>query len=241
MLPKLTNGVVYLPTPGGDQQQLNSWSKISEMVSGVFTLNDYDYQGPGKNLLATAQGDYKFEHGKMEIYRFIGDYDKKDEGQKLANVALDVDRTHNQRYSAFGYAPSLTPGYRINRTTPAGKTDDGENGEYVVLRCSHSYGYQTYASGSSGGGGGAYVGNYEFANSKLQYRMPQRTRKPFIPGTQSALVVGKQGEEIDVDELRPNLRSFLLGPQEEGVAPDSGGAILGGQQSRRAFPAAHRR
>ena len=73
------------------------------MVSGVFTLNDYDYEGPGKNLLATAQGDYKFEHGKMEIYRYIGDYDKHDEGQTLANVARDVERTRNlQRRGGIG-------------------------------------------------------------------------------------------------------------------------------------------
>jgi type VI secretion system secreted protein VgrG len=140
----------------------------------------------------------------MEVYRFIGDYDKQNQGQKLADVARDVERTRNQRYAAFGLAPSLTPGYAIKRTTPtddgAGGTqqNDGDDGDYVLLRCSHSYGEQTYGSGS--GGGAVYVGHYELAKSDLQFRMPQRTRKPFIPGTQSALVVGKQGEEIDVDE-----------------------------------------
>ena len=40
---------------------------------------------------------------------------------------------------------------------------------------------------------------------------------------------------------RPNLRSVLLGSQEEGVAPNSGRAILGRIPSRDAIPAAHRR
>jgi type VI secretion system secreted protein VgrG len=36
--------------------------------------------------------------------------------------------------------------------------------------------------------------------SSRQFRAPLVTHKPTIPGPQSALVVGKQGEEIDVDE-----------------------------------------
>ena len=36
--------------------------------------------------------------------------------------------------------------------------------------------------------------------SDIPFRMPARTRKPVIVGTQSALVVGQQGEEIDVDK-----------------------------------------
>ena len=228
---KLQNptSIQYLPTIDGQsmQQRFHSWSKTTEMVTGVFTLNDYDYESPGKNLIAKADYNYQFQHGNMELYKYIGDYDQRNEGVKLADVLRDVERTRNERCSAFGYAPSLTPGYAITRSAA---TDDGENGDYVLLRCSHSYGYQTYVSSSSGGGGGAtYVGSYELAKSDVPYKIPQRTRKPFIPGTQSALVVGKEGEEIDVDEQGRILRAVLLGSQEEGVAPRSRRAILGRQ------------
>jgi len=211
----LADSTTYTPLPGlsqvafaptsmrsrRDLQQFNTWTKNDAMVTGVFTLNDYNYESPGANLLATSQHSYKFEHGSMEIYRYIGDYDKQNEGQKLADVARDVERTRNQRYTAAGYAPTLTPGYATKRASlGASQGADSDDGDYLLLRCSHAYGYQTYESATGGGAGAVYVGTYELAKSDLPYRMPQHTPKPSIYGTQSALVVGKEGEEIDVDD-----------------------------------------
>jgi type VI secretion system secreted protein VgrG len=198
-LPNPTD-VIFLPptvTARRDTQQFNDWTKSRAMVSGVFALNDYDYENPGSSLLASAQYGYQFAHPDMEIYDYPGGYDKQDEGVKLAVVSRDVERTHNQRWSATGYAPSLTPGFTIKRTS----TDrDSEDGDYLVLRCSHAYGHQSYQSDASGDSGASYSGTFELAKSDIPYRMPQHTRKPVVVGAQSALVVGKQGEEIDVDE-----------------------------------------
>jgi type VI secretion system secreted protein VgrG len=198
-LPKLTE-VVYLPSTVGaryDSQQFDDWKKSHAMVTGVFTLNDYDYEKPGADLLASERYKYKFEHGEVEIFRYIGDYSDHGEGKKLAQVPVDSERTRNLHCDAAGSAPSITPGYVIKRTSTDEK--DTENGEYLILRCTHAFGRQAYESGYSGGGE-IYYGAYELAKSDIPYRMPQRTAKPKIIGTQSALVVGKQGEEIDVDE-----------------------------------------
>ena len=46
----------------------SSLVRRTEMVTGVFTLNDYDYESPGKNLIAKADYNYQFEHG---IWSFI--------------------------------------------------------------------------------------------------------------------------------------------------------------------------
>lgn len=199
-LPNLSK-VVYLPSSAAerrDTQQFNDWTKIRAMVSGVFALNDYNYESPGAQLLASAQYQYQFKHGDMEIYNYPGDYDKQDEGQKLAEVSRDAERTRNQRWSAAGYAPSLTAGYAIDRSSA--DDSDPEDGNYLLLRCTHAYGVQSYQSDSSGRAGATYSGAYELAKSDIPFRMPLHTRKPVIAGTQSALVVGKQGEEIDVDK-----------------------------------------
>jgi type VI secretion system secreted protein VgrG len=198
-LPNPTQAVFLPPTVTArrDAQQFNDWTKSRAMVSGVFALNDYDYENPGTSLLASAQYGYQFKHGDMEIYNYPGGYDKQDEGLKLAVVSRDVERTHNQRWSASGYAPSMTPGFTITRTSTDG---DPEDGDYLMLRCSHAYGHQSYESDRSAGAPPTYVGSYELAKSDIPYRMPAHTQKPVIVGSQSALVVGKAGEEIDVDE-----------------------------------------
>jgi type VI secretion system secreted protein VgrG len=192
--------VVYVPSTvsaRSDVQQFNDWTKGETMVSGVFALNDYDYEKPGATLLASAQYGYQFQHGDMEIYNYPGGYNDQDEGVKLAEVCRDAMLSRNQRCTGAGYAPTLTPGFTIKRTSTDG---DPEDGEYLLLRCVHSYGYQSYESESSAAGGSVYYGTYELAKSDITYRMPLQTRKPVVVGSQSALVVGKQGEEIDVDD-----------------------------------------
>ena len=179
-------------------QQFNDWSKSRAVVSGVFTDLDYDYEHPGADLNATSKFGYKFAHGDLEMFNYPGGYDKKKDGEKLTEVTVEAERTRNQRWAASGYAPSLTPGFTITRTSvdPA----DPENGDYLLLRCSHAYGYQTYESDTSSSGGATYVGTYELATSDIPFRMPAHTRKPVIVGAQSALVVGDKNEEIDVDK-----------------------------------------
>ncbi len=199
--------VVYSPPASKerhDMQRLRSWTRGQAMVTGVFTLNDYYYEKPSADLLATASHPYPFAHGDMEIYNYPGDYDEKGRGRTLATVLRDAERTRNDSYAGAGYAPTLTPGYTVTRASQDGNGSGADDGSYLILRCSHYFGAQTYeTTGTSQGADGgtlAYFGDYELARDEVPYRMPARARRPVIAGTQSALVVGKQGEEIDVDE-----------------------------------------
>jgi type VI secretion system secreted protein VgrG len=57
---------------------------------------------------------------------------------------------------------------------------------------------QSYRSGAEADP--LYVGHYEFLQSDINFRAPLATPRPIIYGPQTAKVVGKDGEEIDVDE-----------------------------------------
>ena len=194
----------YLPASIGKvrtQQQLDTWSIYRSFQTGRYVLNDYDYEKPGANLLADAEHSGGYAHGTMEIYDFPCDYNDQGEGKTLAKVRLDADQAKDDRRSGVGYAPSLCPGYTIKRTSEA--KNDSDDMEYLVLRCAHSYAYQTYESAGVSGyttsDTASYTGSYEMASKDHRFRSPLLTRKPLISGTQSALVIGKQGEEIDVD------------------------------------------
>ncbi len=207
--------VAYVPDAVGARsefQQFHGWSKSRAIASGVYTLKDYDYRKPGDELKADAQVGHGYEHGDMEIFDFPGGYVERNRGAELAAVRLDGDIGRDRRRLATGDAPSLTPGYTIDRVSNWFERDDHDEGNYLIVRCSHSFGGQAYASGPDGGAGVFYSGAYELAKSfmagapgettfSVPFRMPQTTRKPLIAGTQSALViVADDGEEIDVDK-----------------------------------------
>ncbi len=237
-LPK-PDEVVYLPTTVSarrDAQQFNDWKKSHTVVTGVYTLNDYDYNKPPANLLATKQHEYKFEHGDMEIYDYPGDYDKQDEGANLAQVRVDTQRTPNLYCDASGSAPSLTAGYVIKRRTPSeGDTDDGD---YLIVRCSHAFGYQSY----------------EFERRRrrrelLRLVSPREERYSLSHAPADAQAghsrdaIGSGYRQIRRGNRRrrgrAHPRAVLLGPQEEAVAQGPHRAGLGGKGSRRVLPSAH--
>ena len=208
-LPAPTSVIYLPPTAGGrrDIQQFNDWTTKQEMVSGIFLLDDYDYNKPSADLFAQRESVAQYEHGDMSVFDYTGGYDEKSEGEELAQVRLDAEQNRQQRWFAGGYAPSLAPGYTIQRTSTDG---DSQDQTYLILRCSHWYGDQSYAA--SGGVGASYSGTYELSQSWISYRMPLRTRRPVIIGSQPAIVVGKEGEEIDVDEQGRVLVEFYWDP-----------------------------
>jgi len=202
--------VPYLPATSErgrrDKQQFDNWSTSRGFQSGVFALNDYDYNKPPTNLLADASQPGGYAHGSMEMYDYPGRYVDQGEGKTLAQVLVQAEQAKDQRRSAHGSAPSLFPGATM---TFEGHNESSENKEYLVLHCGHSYVGQSYRSG--GGQGDAYNGSYVLADSDRQFRSPRTTRKPLIQGPQSAKVVadkGNESAEIDVDKLGRVLVQF---------------------------------
>ena len=68
-----------------------------------------------------------------------------------------------------------------------------------ITSIAHSIRSDDYFSGS-GGGGEPYQCQLTAMDSKIPYRPPRVTPKPAVQGPQTAIVVGKSGEEIWTDE-----------------------------------------
>ncbi len=190
-----------------DFQYVEEWSRGRRAQSGKFTLNDYDYNTPPKDLLAKSEHPGGYERDSMEIYDYPGGYYDKGEGEKLSKVKVEAVQSLDNRRTSAGASPSLYPGALV---TLERISVSAENQQYLVTHCTHFLEGQAYRSGGGFSGRG-YHGNYEMTPSDQQFRAPLMTHKPEIPGVQSALVIRDKknaGEEIDVDELGRILVSF---------------------------------
>ncbi len=210
-LPPPPNDFPFVPATTDKQlneQRFDTWMKSRVMASGKYALNDYDYIKPNADLLAKWETPpYKYQHGQMEKFDYPGRYNDRSVGEKHAHFRWDGDRARDERRRAQGYAPSLTPGYTVSRSSKVledgNKITDGEDGKYLVLSCFHAYGPQDYETLAQDDTSAQYIGAYEFAKADAPYRMPLATPRPVIFGTQSAKVIAKKGEEkeeISVDE-----------------------------------------
>ncbi len=180
-----------------DTQLFNDWSRQQAVIAGIFELNDYDYNKPNAEL--STHEAYFTPPARSLVYDYPGGYDDKTLGDRLTKVRQEAERVFEDHCAAGGYAPSLTPGYSIQRKSQNG---DSQDNDYLILRCNHWYGDQSYASagGSGSPGGESYSGSYELSRVAIPYRMPLRTRRPVIIGSQPAKVISKENQEIDVDK-----------------------------------------
>ena len=145
----------YNPTADGGrrkQQYLDTWSLGRQAQSGVFVLEDYGYKKPAANLLAQAQRPGGYQRDSMEMfdyhYGYVDTEGKdlvdKDVGDKFTKYRLEAVQSLDQRRSSTGGAPSLFPGALITLERHPAK---GEEREYLITRCAHHFGVQTYRSG----------------------------------------------------------------------------------------------
>ena len=76
---------------------------------------------------------------------------------------------------------------------------EDQNREYLVVQASYTLSSDTYRS-EGGGSGPLFTCGFEAIESSKPYRSPPITPKPLIRGPQTAIVVGKSGDEIFTDK-----------------------------------------
>lgn len=179
------------------REHLADWVSDRRFRTGKVELKDYDYLKPSAKLLSDANGTARYSHGTMEFYDYPGKYTEQNDGDKFAKIQLEAEQCLDHRRFGTGDAASLFPGglTRLER-----QPKPSENVEYLVVRASHEFATEYYRTGARGAPDRVYRGSYEFLPSDIPFRSPIVTPKPFVHGPQTAKVVGKTGEEIDVDE-----------------------------------------
>jgi type VI secretion system secreted protein VgrG len=182
---------------GDEHEYLTDWSSKRRFRTGQIEFNDYNDMTPSADLKSKAKGSAHYNKSDMEIYDYPAKFKVRQDGEKYAKVLLESEQALDFRRYATGDAPSLFPGGLVNlEKHPTG----AENDEYLVVRASHSITNQQYRSGAAEEPDEIYSGSYELQPSKRPFRSPIVTPEPLINGIQTAKVVGKEGEEIDVDD-----------------------------------------
>jgi len=206
-----------------DKQGFRSWTKNRKFTTGIATLNANDYTRSSSSLKSNSNKPGSYSHGSLEAYSHTSNHKTEREGVRLASVVVDARKAADQHRTGHGQIPSLFPGCLV---TVTGHPDDGENKEYLVLRCSHRFTSQGYRSwsgagsslsaafneGDAGSAGGSdsgiddpsdggsfqdYYGSAGMADSSQPYRAAQDAHTPKIYGVTVGMVCGN--DEIDTD------------------------------------------
>ncbi len=221
------SAIVYEEAEIGDRHldRIYRWEKTQELRSGKYTLWDYNFELPNHNLEAietiqneTAIGtvQHQLEIGnsnKLERYDFPGKYAQRFDGidpgggerpkdiqqifqdnQRTVDIRMEEEAAAGLLIEGAGHCRAMATGYLFNL-----QEHFDADGTYVVRTVQH----KASLGGdyrSEMGGEDTYENTFTCLPLGLPYRPPQKTPKPVIQGTQTATVVGPEGEEIFTDK-----------------------------------------
>ncbi|HWV09199.1 MAG TPA: type VI secretion system tip protein TssI/VgrG [Pseudomonas sp.] len=151
-----------------------------QAVSGVYSATDYEFTTPTTSLYSQAEA----KAGPRTVYEHPGGYIAKARGDALTKQRVDGLRSQEKRLVGESDCRWLVPGHWF---TLGGHDDATLNIDWVVTSLTFEASHEHYRN------------RFEAIPKATAYRPPRSTPKPRMH-TQTALVVGKAGEEIWTDE-----------------------------------------
>jgi type VI secretion system secreted protein VgrG len=183
----------YDTTPGlwQDVDVVLSLRRTQRIRVGKITENDYDFTKPKTSIDANLDSNRK-----GEFYEYPGKYTVRDEGSRYARVRLEEQEVKLLTVDAETNCRAFRPGFKFTLT---GYFKDDANQAYAMLAINHRAANNIHIS-SDQQEAFDYRNTIEAIAASVPYHPPRNARRPFIQGSQTAVVVGKSGEEIWVDQ-----------------------------------------
>ena len=172
------------------------WEQI--LRPGKYAVTDYNFETPSTSLDAEMKSTIEVGgNSKLEIYDYPGEYAKKNQGDAIAKLRMEEEEAQYFVVTGTSSCRAFTSGYRFDLKDYVRKD---MNQAYLLTSLHHVATVGgTYTTTTVGKDESAYTNSFTCIPHKVPFRPPQVTPKPIIQGVQTAVVVGKAGEEIWTD------------------------------------------
>ena len=175
---------------GRTDNNLVSFSMVSEVQAGAYAGGDYNYVTPNTQIASVTSDPAPHDNAGYEIFDFPSD-------TTTAAFASTYTKIRNEEI-ACAYA--VGHGVSTDRAIQAGFTVtisehpvDALNQDYLVI----GHTFQAFNNLSTGGGASDYSCRFEAIPADTQFRTMRTIPRPVISGTQTALVVGDFRTDTD--------------------------------------------
>ena len=189
--------------PGGpdirrERDHLQAWTCTKSVRTGTFATTDFDFEAPRKSLAATESISRSHVQSHFEVFDYPGEPDQLtgQQASQVAKLRIQELQANYMLARGDGNAAGLATGYRFTLELHPRKD---LNTEYLITRARYSLASDAYEGGQAEVGDDIAV-SIEAIDAKTHFRPERLTAKPVVRGAQTAMVVGKAGEEIYTDK-----------------------------------------
>jgi len=176
------------------REVIDQWEVTEEIRPGTYVVDDFDFKKPRADLLNTRSQPRGNDHGRYEMYEWMGGYSDAGQGEHYARIRLEEAQAQAEVDTGHTNVRGMAPGYRFTMQN-APRNED--NREYLVVSVMYSLREGGYASG---GMQGEYSFHFGVQPTSFPFRARRITRVPSTQGPQTATVVGPPGEDIWIDK-----------------------------------------
>ena len=184
------------PNDLDSEDVITGWHMEQELRTGKYSLTDYNFETPSTSLLSGEPTVIQVgSNTAYELYDYPGDHLNQSQGATMAKLRMQEEETSCLIASGSSLCRAFTTGFKFDLEDHY-RSD--MNDSYVLTEVQHV----ASAGGSYTIGDDSaehYSNHFTCVPADIPFRPPRVTPKPFVQGPQTAVVVGKSGEEIWVD------------------------------------------
>jgi len=174
---------------------ISAWQRHYEFRKGSWTLNDYDFMKPDRDLRVESPTIHKYaDNKKFTHYEYPGLYDPGIR-TKLVQVRMQAEEVEMNKIHGESNCSAFYAGSTFELTNHAVAA---ENGKYTLLRVSHEAKDNSHFTDGTAARV-FYSNTFTCIPADVHYRPPQVHQRPVMRGPQSAVVTGPEGEEVYID------------------------------------------
>ncbi|MCP5158331.1 MAG: type VI secretion system tip protein VgrG [Gammaproteobacteria bacterium] len=181
-----------------ERDHLYEWIMEKQVQPGGYSLNDFDFTAPTKNLRKVLSTPKSHAMAKFEVYDYPGEYFEASDGDNYTKIRLQELLAQHEILQGQGVARGLAAGYLFSLAN-FGRED--QNRQYLIVAAHYELQSDAYESVPGlGNPDKPFQVRITTIDAQQPYRAPRITPKPVVQGPQTAIVVGPSGEEIYTDQ-----------------------------------------
>ena len=182
--------------PPPDADFVSRWAMTRSVQPGKFAIKDFDFELPPSKLFVEDQKKRKNDLSDFETFDYPGGFTKDPEGVHYLENRRDEAQSRFETFNGATNAQSVRVGFTFKmRRHP--RAD--QNAEYLVTGTDIQASNGSFEAGDGAGGG--FHCEVSALAAAQQFRPLRRAKKGWVHGPQTAVVVGKDGEEIHTDKF----------------------------------------
>jgi len=180
-----------------DVEGIVKWENYRKIRTGGISLGDFDFTTPSKNLSSVTADPKTGSLASLQKFNYPGKYTEQANGKNYTKILMEKENVHYDQKYCEGNTRTLYAGSQF-KLIDHHREDQNDN--YLVVKFFCVLKAEEYFSKSSGESEESFTSTFTAIPAKVVYRPQCLAVKPKITGPQTAIVVGKSGEEIWTDK-----------------------------------------